>query len=243
MYKNLTVAVIIPAFNERPSIEVVINEIKALQSKDGITIVDDIVVCDNASTDDTGKIAHAAGARVIREEQRGYGNACLAAIGALGDPDVVVFVDADHSVVAAELPVLLDDIAAGSDLVIGSRVADKQENNALTLPQKVGNLLASRLIQLLWRQPVTDLGPFRAIRYPQLLSLNMQDQCFGWTVEMQVKAIQTGMRVSEVPVSTLKRIGRSKISGTVSGVIGAATGIFGMIFKLWLQQRSDRTEK
>lgn len=237
MYKNLTVAVIIPAFNERPSIEVVISEIKALNNSDGSNLVDDIVVCDNDSDDGTGEVAEATGARVIRESQRGYGNACLAAISALEQPDVVLFVDADHSVVATELPDLLDEIVAGNDLVIGTRVADKQENNALTLPQKMGNLMASRLIRLLWGEPVTDLGPFRAISYDKLIELEMQDQRFGWTVEMQVKAIQAGMQIREVPVSTLKRIGHSKISGTVSGVIGAATGIFGTIFKLRLQQK------
>lgn len=237
MYKNLTVAVIIPAFNERPSIEVVITEIKALRNNDGSSLIDDIVVCDNDSDDGTGSAAEAAGARVIREPQRGYGNACLAAMSALETPDVVVFVDADHSVVATELADLLHYISLGNDLVIGTRVADKQENNALTLPQKVGNQMASRLIRLLWGVPVTDLGPFRAIRYDKLIALDMQDQRFGWTVEMQVKAIQAKMQITEVPVSTLKRIGHSKISGTVSGVIGAATGIFGTIFKLWLQQK------
>jgi len=243
MYKTLTVAVIIPAFNERDSIECVLAEIKALITTDGRPLVDDIVVCDNGSDDGTGEIAQAAGARVIHESRRGYGSACLAAIASLKEPDAVVFVDGDHSVVATEIPDLLSEIVVGNDLVIGSRVADKQENSALTLPQKVGNVMASRLIRLLWGEPVTDLGPFRAIRYPQLIALDMQDQRYGWTVEMQVKAIQAKMRIAEVPVSTLKRIGVSKISGTFKGVIGAATGIFGTIFKLWLHQERPAERK
>jgi len=174
MYKNLTVAVIIPAFNERLSIETVISELKALEASDGSILVDDIVVCDNNSDDGTGDLAQAAGARVIFEPQSGYGSACLAAIRALRSPDVVVFVDADHSVVASELPNLLDDITSGMDLVIGTRVAEKQENHALTLPQKVGNLMASQLIRLLWGEPVTDLGPFRAIRHEKLIALEMK---------------------------------------------------------------------
>ncbi len=243
MYKTFTVAVIIPAFNERDSIECVVAEIKALTATDGSPLVDDIVVCDNDSNDGTGEIARTAGARVIHEPRRGYGSACLAAISSLEKPDIVVFVDGDHSVVVTEMPELLSVIVAGNDLVIGSRVADKQESSALTLPQKVGNVMASSLIRLLWGEPVTDLGPFRAIRYPALLALNMQDQRYGWTVEMQVKAIQAKMRITEVPVSTLRRIGVSKISGTFKGVIGAATGIFGTIFKLWLQQKKPVANK
>ena len=243
MYKDKTVAVIIPAFNEAASIKQVITEIQLLQSIDNTPLVDDIIVCDNDSTDDTGKIAKLAGARVAHEKQRGYGAACLAAIGELKEPDIVVFVDADHSVLVTEMPDLLEGIVAGSDLVVGSRVSTKQEKGSLTLPQRIGNLLASRLIAQLWKVPVSDLGPFRAIRYTSLSWLNMQDMAYGWTVEMQVKAIQLGMIVTEVPVSNLKRIGHSKISGTVRGVVGAALGIFGMIFKLWLKEETGMLKK
>jgi len=240
MYKKHTVAVIIPAFNESASIECVISELQALRSSDDVPLVDDIIVCDNDSTDATGQIARHAGARVIRETQHGYGAACLAGIKTLNGPDIVVFVDADHSVSVTEMPALLSAIVAGSDVVIGSRVSNMQEKDALTLPQRTGNILASRLIRLLWGEPVTDLGPFRAIRYSSLIWLNMQDKRYGWTVEMQVKAIQAGMLITEIPVSTLKRIGHSKISGTVKGVIGAAMGIFGTIFNLWFKQKTGK---
>ncbi len=237
MYKNRTVAVIIPAFNEEASIEYVVKEIQTLQTSDKKPLVDNIIVCDNDSNDRTGEIARQAGATVVFESQRGYGAACLTGIKALGETDIVVFVDADHSVSVAEMPTLLDPIAAGSDLVIGSRVSIRQEKGAMTLPQRIGNALASCLIRSLWDVSVTDLGPFRAIRYSSLIRLNMQDRQYGWTVEMQVKAIQSGMLIGEVPVSSLKRIGYSKISGTVKGVIGAAMGIFVTIFKLWLEQK------
>lgn len=243
MYKNQTVAVVIPAFNEAASIEMVISELRALRSADDQTLVDDVVVCDNASTDGTGQIAGQSGARVVFEPRAGYGAACLAAISQLNDPDIVVFVDADHSVSVIEMPSLLDEIVAGYDLVIGSRVSHKREQDALTLPQRIGNTLASALIRLLWASPVTDLGPFRAIRYSSLNWLNMQDREYGWTVEMQVKAIQLGMCITEIPVSSLKRIGYSKISGTVRGVIGAATGIFSMIFRLWIKEKTGVLKK
>lgn len=233
MYKNQSIAVIIPAYNESQSIAQVISELRALQSGLDDTLIDDIIVCDNASSDGTGDIALYEGARVVRENYRGYGAACQAAIRALKPVDIVVFVDADHSVYTDELPLLLDSVISGSDLVIGRRVSDKQEKGALTWPQRMGNYLAGRLIKLLWNETVNDLGPFRAIRYRQLLALQLKDHKFGWTVEMQLKAIQSNLTVTEIPVSCLKRAGRSKISGTLSGIMGAAHGIFGTIFRLW----------
>jgi glycosyltransferase involved in cell wall biosynthesis len=242
MYKMQTVAVVIPALNEANSIRNVVRELRSLNNNNQ-PLVDDIVVCDNGSTDNTFSMAQSAGARVVEESERGYGAACLAALEALKSPDIVVFVDADHSIVVQEIYALLDNIISGADLVVGSRVSNLREAKALNLPQRVGNFMASRLIQFLWRYPVSDLGPFRAIKYPCLLQLNMQDKRYGWTVEMQVKAIINKMIVIEVPVSSLKRIGKSKISGTLSGVIGAATGIFGMIFTLWTQRGSIKIQK
>jgi len=237
MYHNKNVAVVIPAYNEEESIALVVDDIRQLKNKNGQPLVDDIVVCNNASTDNTAIEAHKAGARLTFESQLGYGRACLSAIDALNQPDIVVFVDADRSVNVHELPQLLDPLLKSADLVIGSRTMGQSMRGALTLPQKFGNWLASLTIRLIWHTPITDLGPFRAICYRSLGQLQMQDQTFGWTVEMQVKAIQLGLVVAEVPVSSLQRIGQSKISGTVKGVIGAALGIFGMIFKLRRQEK------
>ncbi len=244
-YLDKSIAVVIPAYNEAQSIELVINELQALQDDSNNSgksqcLIDDIVVCDNASTDNTALKAQSAGARVVHETVQGYGAACLAAINALQQPDIVVFVDADHSVLVTETISLLDCIIEGADLAIGCRIASKQQHQALTPQQRFGNVLASYLIRLIWKQPVTDLGPFRAIKYSALKKLAMQDQRFGWTVEMQVKAIQQGFIIREMPVTSLKRIGRSKISGTVTGTIGAALGIFGMIFRLYKQEKQQQ---
>ena len=236
VYAGKRVAVVIPALNEALGIGGVVSGLALLETASQ-SVIDDIVVVDNGSTDRTPDCAREAGARVVTEPDRGYGAACLAGIAALQGPDVVLFVDADNSVVSAEVFDLLDAHCLDAELVIGSRTLGRQEVGALTPPQRVGNWLASRLIRVLWRHPITDLGPFRAIDFAALQRLEMQDRRFGWTVEMQVKAIQRGLRVEEVPVSTRKRIGRSKISGTVSGVIGAALGIFGTIFRLWAEGR------
>lgn len=232
MYQKKLVAVVIPAFNEAPSIREVVEGLTRLTNSDGHRLVDDIVVCDNASTDDTADLAQRAGARVVYENVRGYGAACQAALAAIEQPDYVVFVDADQSVDTSQLNLLLAPLAINADLVIGSRSLGNSHKGALTLPQKIGNSLACRLIKYFWRRRITDLGPFRAITRPALTRLDMQDMKFGWTVEMQVKAIQQGMNVVEVPVTTFRRIGHSKISGTVSGVVGAAIGIFTTIFLL-----------
>ncbi len=199
-----------------------------------VALVDRIIVCDNGSTDDTASIAAASGAIVTYEPARGYGAACLAALAVEADKDIVAFVDADHSVVASELPTLIQPLHNGADLVIGSRTLGQTEKGALSVPQQFGNALASWLIRKLWSADVTDLGPFRATTQATLNDLQMTDRQFGWTVEMQVRALQLGKRVDEVPVNTLKRIGKSKISGTVRGVIGAGNGILGTIFKLYL---------
>lgn len=239
-YKNQTISVIIPAHNEALSIGLVVAELKSLQYS-GRPLVDTIIVCDNASDDNTTQLARDAGATVVMEKNKGYGFACLAALGVLdrklhqsADKGYVVFIDGDHSVDANEVPKLLASLDNGFDLVVGSRENDALQRGALSPHQRFGNKLASLLIRLLWRHSLTDLGPFRAIRYSALQLIDMQDQRFGWTVEMQVKAIQTKLKYTEVPVSTRRRIGVSKISGTMSGTIGAAIGIFSKIFRLYL---------
>lgn len=234
MYKNKTIAAILPALDEAASVGVVINALTALRNVDNTRIIDDIVVCDNASSDNTAIVAVDAGARVIFEAQKGYGKACLAAMSLLDKPDIVVFVDADRSVNVGEVISLIAAVDLGSDLAIGTRVKQLSQYGALTPQQRFGNVLASSLIQFIWGQPVTDLGPFRAIRFDSLCNLNMCDQAYGWTVEMQVKAIQNDMQMIEVPVSSIRRIGHSKISGTLRGTLAAGYGIIGKILMLWL---------
>lgn len=202
-------------------------------------LIDRVIVCDNGSTDNTAEIARTGGALVTHEPERGYGAACLSALGAKVDKDIIVFVDADHSVVANEIPALIAPIFNGADLVIGSRTLGHTAKGALSIPQKAGNRIASAMIQLLWSQKVTDLGPFRAITDNALSKLHMSDRQFGWTVEMQVRALQESLIIAEVPVSTRQRIGKSKIGGTVKGVIGASRGILGTIARLYWQGLSN----
>lgn len=219
-------AVIIPAFNEEPSLGLVLHDIPRDR-------VDDIIVVDNGSTDATASIAEAGGARVIREPRRGYGSACLAGIAAL-DPEIeiVVFLDADYSDDTADLfrivdPIILD----AADLVIGSRTIRVDSRRALSPQQRWGNWLATRLIRLFWGKRFTDLGPFRAIRRNKLEALGMADRDFGWTVEMQIKASREGLRALEIPVAYRDRIGTSKISGTLVGTIRAGYKILYTIFR------------
>jgi len=261
MYRNRKVTIIIPALNEAPSIGLVLDGLWALQA-DGIdasecgnfhpdsrttgdagTLVDEIVLCDNGSTDDTAAIAVGKGALVVEEPEPGYGAACLAALAAARDKDIVVFVDGDHSVEASELPALIQPLTDGADLVIGSRTLGTCEKGALSIPQRLGNRLASSMMRLLWKANVTDLGPFRAVSDEALTAIEMTDRRFGWTVEMQVRAYQLNRHVVEIPVSTRKRIGKSKIGGTVKGVIGASKGILGTIFKLYLRQLKQSAHK
>ena len=241
MYRGLTVGVAIPALNEEASIGLVVGDLRSLYNADDTPVIDDVVVCDNGSSDATAARAAEAGARIAQEARRGYGSACLAAIAKLRRTDVVLFTDADHAFYAAQATRLLDRISKGADLVIGSRASGHRDPGALSPTQVMGNRLATTLIRFLWGPRVTDLGPYRAIRSEALSALGMRDPAFGWTVEMQVKAIQHGLEVVEVPVDTRARIGKSKISGTVRGVLGAGFGIFSMIAKLRWQQRERRT--
>ena len=242
MYRGLAVGVAIPALDEEASIGLVVGDLKGLRNDDDSAVIDDIVVCDNGSRDATGARAAEAGARVVGEARKGYGSACLAAIAELKrSTDVVLFTDADHAFHASQASRLLDGVADGADLVIGSRALGGLDPGAMSATQVFGNRLATALIRLLWGHLVTDLGPYRAIRNQALSNLGMRDATFGWTVEMQVKAIQHGLQVVEVPVDTRARIGKSKISGTVRGVLGAGFGILSMIAKLRWQQRKQRT--
>jgi len=200
-------------------------------------VVDQIIVCNNGSTDNTASIAADRGAIVTDEPERGYGAACLAALAVPVSKDIIVFVDADHSVVADELPQLIEPLFDKADLVIGSRTLGNTEKGALSIPQAFGNRLATGLIRLLWNEKTTDLGPFRAVSNKTLEELGMSDRRFGWTVEMQVATIQQSKVTVEVPVSTRQRIGKSKISGTVRGVFAAGHGILGTIFKMYWSGR------
>jgi glycosyltransferase involved in cell wall biosynthesis len=227
---QMSVSVIIPAFNEEASIGKVIADIP----KAG---VQEIIVVDNGCLDRTAEVAHAAGARVVSEERKGYGSACLAGIAVLNAPEIVVFLDGDYSDFPSEMPFLIQPILAGdAEMVIGSRIRGVREKGALLPQARFGNALATFLIRLLFHVRYTDLGPFRAIRYERLLAMDMQDKTFGWTVEMQVKAAKMGLRVCEVPVSYRKRIGQSKITGTVKGTILAGYKIITTILRYGLIQ-------
>jgi glycosyltransferase involved in cell wall biosynthesis len=227
MRKGKRIGVVIPARNEEGPIGLVLADLPDW--------VDAVVVADNGSNDRTAAVARAAGAIVVYEPQPGYGAACLAGIAALPRVDIVVFADGDRSDYVEDMaaivdPILIDPKLAGAaDLVIGSRALGGREAGSMTVPQVLGNWLATRLIRLIWGVRYTDLGPFRAISRPALDRLGMADRTFGWTVEMQLKAIEKGLRVLEVPVRYRARIGVSKISGTVKGTILAGTKILSLI--------------
>lgn len=223
--------IIIPAYNEASSVGLVIASVPK-------TMVRDVIICDNASTDGTADVAIAAGATVVKQPQKGYGSACLAGIAHVKKkatpPDIVVFLDADYSDHPEELPQLVDPILTNSiDLVIGSRALGNLEDGAMMPQQIFGNWLATNLIRVFYGYHFTDLGPFRAIRYTKLLELDMQDPDFGWTVEMQVKAAKQKFKCTEIPVTYRKRIGVSKVSGTIKGTFLAGHKILWTIFKLW----------
>lgn len=226
---NPIVDVIIPAFNESESIGNVIADIPK-------NIVREIIVIDNNSSDMTTDISRKAGATVLHENRQGYGYACLKGLEYLSSksqkPDLVMFIDADYSDFPEETPQLLKPIIeSGYDLVIGSRSLGNKEKGSMTVQQIVGNKIAVALMKLLYNIYFTDLGPFRAIRYDKLVELNMQDTTYGWTVEMQVKAAKKGLRCAEVPVRYRKRIGHSKISGTVKGTFLAGYKIITTIIR------------
>ena len=226
------IKVIIPAFNEADSIAAVINEIP--------DTVEEVIVVNNNSTDDTVINAQTAGATVLTENRKGYGYACLKGMHYVAEqannPDIIVFIDGDYS----DYPEELDKIVApiineNIDFVVGSRIKKLREEGSMTPQQIFGNWLATSLMKLFFRATFTDLGPFRAIRYDKLLQLEMEDKTYGWTVEMQLKALKQKLAYTEVPVHYKRRIGVSKVSGTVKGSIFAGIKILGWIFKYSLK--------
>jgi len=231
------VVAIIPALNEEQSIRKVLVDLP--------DSIHQVIVCDTGSTDRTAEFARSDGAQVVFEEEKGYGSACLRAISeAPDDTDILLFVDADYSDFPEEADLLLNPIKEGrADLVVGSRMLTLKEHHALPPVAVFGNWLTSRLIRLLWGVTFTDIGPFRAIRYESYKKLAMRDRNFGWTVEMQVKAIQRGLHMVEVPVHYRRRVGQSKISGTVKGVVFAGIGIISMIFKLALTKPISKVSR
>ena len=214
----MRVIVIIPAFNEARSIGKVIGDLPR-------DLVEEVVVVNNASTDETEANAKAAGATVIREHRQGYGWACLKGIeyAQTKAPDVIVFLDGDYSDHPEEIAHLLAPIRENkADFVLGSRMIGKREPGAMLPQALIGNRIACGLMRFFWRGQYTDLGPFRAIRFKHLMALGMEDKTYGWTIEMQIKALKADIRYQEVPVSYRKRVGVSKITGTVSGTIKAS---------------------
>jgi glycosyltransferase involved in cell wall biosynthesis len=231
MYHDQKIAVIIPALDEEEAITAVVAAIDR-------SIVDRVIVVDNGSKDQTKKRAEKAGAEVLSEPRRGYGSACLTGIAAAKEADVLVFLDGDGSDDPNEIPAMLGFMRAkDAEMVIGSRVLGAAEPGALSPLQSFGNALTCSLVRFMWGVKYTDLGPFRAVRRPALLKLDMTDPDFGWTIEMQVKAAQQGLKVVEMPVDyRRRRAGRSKISGTLSGSYKAGKTILGYVFKAKLRE-------
>lgn len=225
---NQKIRVIIPAYNEEDSIGKVIGEIP--------NIVEEIIVVSNNSSDNTEVVARNAGANVLRENKKGYGHACLLGMEHIAktapDTDIVVFLDGDYSDYPEELLLLIKPILEDNlDLVIGARAARLRLPNSMTPQQVFGNWLATFLMKIFFGARFTDLGPFRAIKYQKLLELKMEDKTYGWTVEMQLKALKQNLSYVEVPVRYRKRIGVSKVSGTIRGTVMAGVKILGWIFK------------
>ncbi|MCP5061731.1 MAG: glycosyltransferase family 2 protein [Ignavibacteriae bacterium] len=223
---NKIISVIIPVFNEEASIGKVIKDIPS--------IVQEIVLVDNNSTDATSKVAKEFGATVIFEKQKGYGIACLTGIEYLKNKnvDILVFLDGDYSDYAEELIDLVDPIINDNfDFILGSRVLGEKEKWALPMQSQFGSIIAGFLMNLFWKVKYTDLGPFRAIKFDKLLALEMEDEWFGWTIEMQIKAAHQKLKVKEIPVKYRNRIDQSKVTGTIKGTIMASIIIMSTIFK------------
>jgi glycosyltransferase involved in cell wall biosynthesis len=232
---TFAISAIVPARNEERCIAAVVRSLLALRTPHGAPLLLEVVVADNGSGDDTARVASDAGARVIGVAQAGYGRACWEAARA-SHGNVLLFVDGDGAADAADAPALIDGLANGAHLAIGVRHAP--DDGAMTATQRFGNGLACLLMRCLWRMPVADLGPYRAIRRDAFDALDLRDRSFGWTVEMQVRAHLLGLRVVQRPVQWHARTaGVSKISGTLRGVFGAGVGILGMIARLWWRER------
>jgi glycosyltransferase involved in cell wall biosynthesis len=225
------VSIIIPTHNEAEAIARVLGDLPS-------DLVTEVIVVDSNSTDATREIAASMGARVIQEPRRGYGRACLTGLAAANSPDVVVFLDGDYSDRPAELPILLAPIFDGrADITLGSRLQQRHSAGALPWHQVLGNRLAARLIRFLYGLKITDLGPFRAARADVLHALALEETTYGWAVEMILKGTLAGFRVVEIPVSYYPRIGKSKISGTLKGTVGAAWFILSLIVRYHFRHR------
>ena len=227
----MRVSVIIPTHNEAGAIERVLADLPP-------DLVTEVIVVDSNSTDGTPEIAARMGARVIQEPRRGYGRACLTGMAASNSPEVIVFLDGDYSDRPAELPILLAPITDGrADITLGSRLHGRSSAGALPWHQAFGNRLAAGLIRLLYGLDITDLGPFRAGRAEVLRALALEETTYGWAVEMILKGALAGYRVVEVPVSYHPRIGKSKISGTLKGTLGAGWFILSLIVRYYFRRR------
>jgi glycosyltransferase involved in cell wall biosynthesis len=226
------VSVIIPTRNEAQAIEHVLADLPS-------NIVTEVIVVDSASNDGTPEIAARMGARVIHEPRRGYGRACLSGVAAANRPDVIVFLDGDYSDRPSELPLILAPITEGhADIVLGTRLHERRSAGALPWHQAFGNRVAASLINLLYGLKISDLGPFRAAHADVLRALALQETTYGWAVEMILKGALAGFRVMEVPVSYHSRIGKSKISGTLKGTLGAGWFILSLIVRYYFRRRS-----
>jgi glycosyltransferase involved in cell wall biosynthesis len=231
------VSVIIPTHNEAQAIALVLADLPS-------RLVTEVIVVDSSSTDGTPDVAQTMGARVIPEPRRGYGRACLTGLANVQNPDVVVFLDGDYSDRPAELPLLLAPILEGrADITLGSRLGSKSTPGALPWHQAFGNHLSAGLIRRLYRVQLTDLGPFRAGRADVLQALDLREETYGWAVEMILKGAIDGYRIVEVPVSYHARIGKSKISGTVKGTVGAGWFILSRIVRYYFRRRRTGTPR
>ena len=234
---QVRVSVVIPTHNEAQSIGPVLADLPA-------DIVTEVLVVDSKSTDGTPEIATKMGARVVQEPRRGYGQACLTGLATTNSPDIVVFLDGDYSDRPSELPILLAPITQGrADITLGSRLQGRRSAGALPWHQAFGNYLAAGLIRLLYGLEITDLGPFRAARADVLRALALEETTYGWAVEMILKGALAGFRVVEVPVSYYPRIGKSKISGTLKGTVGAAWFILSLIVRYYFRRRRAGTRR
>ena len=233
----MRVSVIIPTHNEAQAIGHVLADLPR-------DLVTEVIVVDSNSSDGTPEIAQSQGARVLCEPRRGYGRACLMGLANTNSPDVVVFLDGDYSDRPSELPILLAPILEGrADITLGSRLSNDSNTGALPWHQSLGNRLAASMIRVLYGVKISDLGPFRAGRSEVLRSLSLQEPTYGWAVEMILKGALAGYRIIEVPVSYYPRIGKSKISGTVKGTLGAGWFILSRIVRYYFRRRGAGTPR
>ena len=230
----MRVSVIIPTHNEAEAIKHVLADLP-------LDLATEVIIVDSNSNDGTPEIAASMGARVLQEPRRGYGRACLTGLAAANSPDIVVFLDGDYSDRPSELPILLAPIIEGrADIALGSRLGDQRSAKAMPWHQVFGNRLAAGLIRFLYGLEISDLGPFRAASTDALRALDLQETTYGWAVEMILKGAVAGFRMTEVPVSYYPRIGKSKISGTLKGTLGAAWFIISLIVRYYFRHLRQR---